>query len=60
MSEAEQRDERGSVLRLVFSNPTREPQLTDGELVRVRQLLASAERICAGCPMARHLMEKQG
>lgn len=47
-------------LRLVFSNPDREPQLTDLELVRLRHLLAVADRICTGCPMARHLMEVTG
>lgn len=49
-----------NVARLVFSKPGRESPLSDTELVKLRDLLRQAERICCGCPMARHLLEKPG
>lgn len=45
-------------LVLAFPRARRQPQLTDDELIRVRDMLESFEKVAAECPIASRILTR--
>lgn len=49
-----------NVFALRFSpRPTRQPQLSDAELIRLRRMMDNFDLVAATCPMAKRILEER-
>lgn len=53
-----ERKEAGKVFELVHARRGRPPQLTDAELVAVRDMLDKWAQVSRACPVARGILER--